>query len=145
MDIPATLEYFETHRVPVASYQSSTFPFFYSRDSGSQVDWAAQDVDEIAEVFLHKLSMELEGGVFVGVPVPQKEALPEEITQRAIQVALERIEGDDISGKAVTPFLLKVISEETGGKSLAANVALIKNNAKVGAELAVALAQKLND
>ena len=142
MDIPATLEYFETNRVPVASYQSPTFPFFYSRDSGSQVDWTAQDVEEIADVFLHKLSMELEGGVFVGVPVPEEEALPEEITRRAIQVALERIEREDVSGKAVTPFLLNVISEETDGKSLAANVALIKNNAKVGAQLAVVLAQK---
>ena len=144
MDIPATLEYFETHRVPVASYQSETFPFFYSRDSGCAVDWVAQDVEEIADVFLHKLTMQLGGGMFVGVPLPREEALPEETSRRAIQVALERIEKEDITGKAVTPYLLKVIAEETGGKSLEANVALIKNNARVGAGLAVALAQRQN-
>ncbi len=144
MDIPATLEYLETNRLPVASYQSNTFPFFYSRDSGCAVDWVAQNVEEIADVFLHKLSMGLGGGVFVGVPVPREEALPEEITRRAIEVALERIRQEKISGKAVTPYLLRVINQETDGKSLAANVALIKNNARVGTQLAVALAQRLN-
>jgi pseudouridine-5'-phosphate glycosidase len=139
MDVPATLEYLETQRVPVVGYRESFFPFFFSRDSGCELDWVAQDAAEVADFFAARLAMGLAGGMLVGVALPAAEALPEETTQAAIRAALDSLQGQDIHGKEVTPYLLRVIAQETGGKSLAANVALIKNNARVGAEIALAL------
>jgi pseudouridine-5'-phosphate glycosidase len=144
MDVPATLEYLETQRVPVMVYRSNEFPLFYSRSSGCKVDWVAQEAADIADVYAAKLALGMDGGMLVGVPVSEADALPESVTQAAIQVALERIKGQGISGKAVTPFLLSAIKDETGGKSLQANIALIKNNAQIGAEVAVRLSQKLS-
>ncbi len=144
MDVPATLEYLETLRVPVLVYRSDTFPLFYSRSSGCKVDWVVQTPVEIAEAFAAKLALGTSGGMLVGVPLSEEEALPESVTQAAIQVALERIKGQGITGKAVTPFLLSAIKDETGGKSLQTNITLIKNNAQIGAEVAVALASKLS-
>jgi pseudouridine-5'-phosphate glycosidase len=143
MDVPATLEYLETQRVPVVGYQESFFPFFFSRDSGCKLDWVAQDAAEVADFFATRLAMGLAGGMLIGVALPAAEALPEETTQAAIHTALDSLKGQDIHGKEVTPYLLRMIAQETGGKSLAANIALVKNNARVGAEIAVALAQKL--
>lgn len=143
MDIPATLEYLETHGVLVAAYKSSTFPFFYSRDSGQKVDWSAQSVGEIVDVFVRKISVGLGGGIVVGVPLPEEEALPEDQTRHAIWTAIDRCTQMGITGKEVTPYLLKTIGEETGGRSLLANTALIKNNAKVAAEIAVTLCKRL--
>jgi pseudouridine-5'-phosphate glycosidase len=141
MDIAATLEYLETYRVPVVVYRSTHFPFFYSRNSGIRAEWVAHDLEEIADFFATKLAMGLEGGMLVGVPIPPEDALSEEITRRAIRVALQHIEEKGITGKEVTPFLLGTIKEETGGKSLMANIALVKNNAKVGTRIAVALSR----
>jgi pseudouridylate synthase len=86
------------------------------------------------------LALGIEGGLLLGVPVPEAEALPEADTRAAIAVALEHIRAQKITGKAVTPFLLTAIKEATGDRSLRANVALIRHNAQVGAEVAVALA-----
>jgi len=141
MDVGATLEYCETHRVPVASYKHNQFPYFYSRDSGHTTDWVAKDVNEIADVFAAKQDMNLDGGILVGVPLPAESALSGEVTRAAIKKALARVAKEQITGKSVTPALLKVIGEETKGQSLTANIALIKNNANVGARLSVALAQ----
>jgi pseudouridine-5'-phosphate glycosidase len=141
MDIPATLEYLETQRVPVIAYQSPEFPFFYSRSSGVRVDWNLQSAGEIAQVYKAKAAIGQPGGMLVGVPLPEADALPKEVTQAAVQKALKHIADEGITGKAVTPFLLATIKEETGGKSLTANIALIKNNARVGAEIAVALSE----
>jgi pseudouridine-5'-phosphate glycosidase len=85
--------------------------------------------------------MNLDGGILVGVPLPAESALSGEVTRAAIKKALARVAKEQITGKSVTPALLKVIGEETKGQSLTANIALIKNNANVGARLAVALAQ----
>jgi pseudouridine-5'-phosphate glycosidase len=142
MDISATLEYLETQRVPVMVYRSEYFPLFYSRSSGYKVDWVAQSTGEIADIFAAKLSLGMEGGMLVGVPVPEAQALPAETTRAVIDAALAQIKAHDIRGKEVTPFLLSTIKQETGGKSLEANIALIRNNAQVGAEIAVALAAK---
>jgi pseudouridine-5'-phosphate glycosidase len=143
MDVPATLEYLETHRVPVVGYQESFFPFFFSRDSGCKLDWVAQDAAEVADFFADRLAMGLAGGMLVGVALPAAEALPEESTHAAIRAALDSLAGQDIHGKEITPYLLGMIVQETKGQSLAANIALIKNNAGVGTEIAVALAEKL--
>ncbi len=140
MDIPATLEWLETHRAPVIAYQTEFFPMFYSRSSGCKVEWVVQTAGEVAGYMAAKLALGTDGGILLGVPVPAEHALPEDDTRAAIQTALERIKREKIIGKAVTPFLLNVIKDITGTRSLEANVALIRNNAQVGAEVAVALA-----
>ncbi len=142
MDIAATLEYLETHSVPVIVYQSEYFPLFYTRSSGQKVEWTAQDVEEIALAFAAQLDLGIRRGMLVGVPIPAQDELPDEIARAAIAKALERAHRAGITGKAVTPFVLSAIKEETAGRSLAANVALVKNNARIGAQIAVALARK---
>jgi pseudouridine-5'-phosphate glycosidase len=139
MDIPATLEYLETLRVPVVGYQVDTFPMFYSRSSGSPVEWIAADAAQAAAFFAARLRLG-GGGMLLGVPVPEGDALPEAAARAAVNVALAQIKEAGIRGKAVTPFLLTAIKDSTEGRSLSANVALIRNNARVGAEIAVALA-----
>ena len=143
MDIGATLEFLETHRVPVVVYRSDTFPLFYTRSSGHQVEWVAQDAEEIAAFFAAKLTLEMGGGMLVGVPIPEEEELPLAVTRAAIDAAMERMQGEGITGKEVTPYVLSAIKEETGGRSLVANIALVKNNASVGAEIAVALSDAM--
>jgi len=140
MDIAATLEFLETHSVPVIVYRSEFFPLFYSRSSGQRVEWVAQTVEEIAEAFATQRELGIQRGMLVGVPVPEEEALGEDETYAAIDTALDRARVQGVTGKAVTPFVLSAIKEETHGASLAANVALVKNNTLVGAQIAVALA-----
>ncbi|MBV6433581.1 MAG: Pseudouridine-5'-phosphate glycosidase [Bryobacteraceae bacterium] len=141
MDVPATLEYLETMRTPVATWRAAEFPLFYSRRSGVKSPWVAREAGEIARAFDAKMSLGMNGGILVAVPVPEEEALPEEETRGAIDKAMARIREAAVTGKAVTPFLLNAIREETGGRSLQANVALIRNNARVGAEIAAALSR----
>lgn len=142
MDIQATLEYFETYRVPVVGYQTDEFPFFYSRASGIKLDWSVQNAGEMADIFRSKQELDCKGGIFLGVPLPENEALPAEETRRVVGIALEKIRAEGITGKSLTPALLETIKNETKGKSLIANIALIKNNAAVGAEVAVAISEK---
>lgn len=139
MDIGATLEWLETQRVPVATWGSEEFPLFYSRRSGFHSGWRVDAPDEVASVFAAKRRLGMDGGLLVAVPLPEEQALPEEVTRAAIQGALEQAEAAGISGKALTPFLLSKIKELTGGRSLESNIALIRNNARVGAQIAVAL------
>jgi pseudouridine-5'-phosphate glycosidase len=142
MDIPATLEYLETNRVSVVGYKTRNFPLFYTRDSHYKIDWAAENPDDAAEIYYQKMINQHKGGLLVGVPLESDEALTYEETQAAILVALKALEDKGITGKEVTPFILTSIKNATHGKSLTANIALIKNNARVGTEIAVALANK---
>ena len=98
----------------------------------------------MADIFKAKLQHDHKGGLLVGVALADEDALSYEETRRAIDVALAEINAKGIVGKEVTPFILAAIKKETGGKSLTANIALIKNNALVGGKIAAALAQKLN-
>lgn len=143
MDIPATLEYLETNRVGVVGYQTPYFPLFYTRGSRYKLDWYVETPEEVADIFKAKLQHGHKGGLLVGVALADEDALSYEETQRAIDAALAEIKAKGIVGKEVTPFILAAIKKETGGKSLTANIALIKNNARVGGEIAAALAQKL--
>lgn len=140
MDVAATLEYLETLRVPVATYQSDQFPLFYCRESGCRNEWTARDAAEIARTFAVKEQLDMPGGILVGVPLPAPDALEESVVREAIEDALAKARAAGAKGKALTPFLLASISEQTSERSLVANVALIKNNAGVGAEIARALA-----
>jgi pseudouridine-5'-phosphate glycosidase len=143
MDIPATLEYLETNRVGVVGYKTKNFPLFYTRGSQYKIDWSVESPADIADIYYEKIVNQHKGGLLVGVPLDEKDTLSYEETQAAIHTALEQIAISGIIGKDVTPFILSTIKNITGGKSLTANIALIKNNAKVGSEIAVALYRKL--
>jgi pseudouridylate synthase len=143
MDIPGTLEYLETNRVGVVGYKTKTFPLFFTRDSNYRIDWSADSAAEVADIFYEKIINQHKGGLLVGVPLLAESALSLEETQDAIHTTLERISNSGITGKDVTPFILSTIKDATEGRSLTANIALIKNNAQAGAEIAVALANKL--
>ena len=142
MDIGATLEYLETIGVPVGSWTENTFPWFYSRDSGITVEWEANTAEEVATIFMEDQQLRGATGMLLGVPLPAADALPEERTRAAIDQALARASAEGISGKPLTPYLLSKIFEITDGDSLVANVALIKNNASVGAQIASAVASR---
>ncbi len=140
LDIGATLEYLETHGVPVYGYQTTEFPAFYTRRSGFNVECSVQSTLELAKLLKVKWDLGLKGGVVVGNPVPEQYEMDYGIITKAIDSAVQEAEKKKIFGKEVTPFLLAKIAELTGEKSLAANIELVFNNARIGAELAKDLA-----
>jgi pseudouridine-5'-phosphate glycosidase len=140
LDIGLTLEYLETHGVPVVSVGRAAFPAFFTRDSGFKADFQLDTPEEQARFIRTKWQLGLEGGVVVSNPVPEAAAMKNEEIDAIIGQALLEADQQGVKGKLVTPFLLARIKELTGGRSLATNIALVKNNALVGAQLAVALA-----
>jgi pseudouridine-5'-phosphate glycosidase len=136
LDLPKTLEYLETRGVPVIGYGTSEFPAFWSRSSGLPVPLRLDSLPEIARVIQVKWSLGLEGGVLVVNPVPPEDEIPAAEMSACIKRAVAEAAARGISGKAVTPFILARLNEITGGRSLSANIALVKSNARVGAELA---------
>ncbi len=139
LDIGLTLEYLETHGVPVISVGQPAFPAFFTRESGFQSDFQLDTALEQAAFIQTKWQLGLKGGVVVSNPVPAMFAMPKEEIDRITVQALQEAEQRGIKGKAVTPFLLGRIKELTEGRSLVTNIALVKHNALVGAELAVAM------
>ncbi len=139
LDIGLTLEYLETHGVPVVSVGQPGFPAFFTRESGFQADFQLDSAAEQAAFIRTKWQLGLRGGVVIGNPVPQGAAMPKDEIDRITTQALADADAAGISGKAITPFLLDRIVQLTGGRSLATNIALVKHNAAVGARLAVAL------
>jgi pseudouridine-5'-phosphate glycosidase len=140
LDIPRTLEYLETRGVPVVGFGTDTLPAFYARSSGLAVDYCIDTAAEFAAVVQAKQQMQLSGGILVGVPIPVEHAMDHEVIDAVIDDALVEMQRQGIHGKATTPYLLASIAERTGGRSLEANINLILNNARVAAELAIALA-----
>ncbi|MBN1139184.1 MAG: pseudouridine-5'-phosphate glycosidase [Anaerolineae bacterium] len=139
LDLPATLEWLETAGVPVVGYGTDELPAFYSRHSGLHVDTRVDGPREAAAIIQTARRLGLPGGVLVVVPVPEADELPKESVEPHIVAALAEAKAQHIEGSAVTPFLLKRLAQETGGASLKANVALLKNNAAVAAQIAAAL------
>jgi pseudouridine-5'-phosphate glycosidase len=140
LDIPRTLEYLETLGVPVLGYGTDAFPAFYSRDSGSPVHYRVESPEQVAAILHDKWSMHLDGGVLIANPIPEEAALEFAYMEGVIANALESAKSAGVHGKDVTPYLLARIVELTGGESLEANIALVKNNARVAAAIATALA-----
>jgi pseudouridine-5'-phosphate glycosidase len=138
LDIGLTLEYLETLGVPVVTYGQSEFPSFYSSKSGFQSPMSENSITGLAQMLKVKWGLALEGSVLIANPVPQAYEMPMEAVETHILEALNTANTMGIKGKEVTPFILKHIAEHTQGESLEANIALIKNNAKLAAELAVA-------
>ncbi|WJQ12337.1 pseudouridine-5'-phosphate glycosidase [Geobacillus stearothermophilus] len=136
LDLGLTLEYLETHGVPVIGYQTDVLPAFYSRTSPFRVGYRLDSAKEIAQFLETKWKLGLNGGVVIANPVPKEEELEESYITAIIEQALKEAEKQHITGKAVTPFLLDRVKTLTGGKSLQANIALVKNNAALAADLA---------
>ncbi|WP_026976142.1 pseudouridine-5'-phosphate glycosidase [Alicyclobacillus contaminans] len=141
LDLGLTLEYLETHGVPVVGYRTDEFPAFYSRTSGFPTNFSLETPADIAVFLRTKWALGLQGGTVIANPVPEDAAMNAADMESVIAEALQEAEAKHIHGKAVTPFLLDKIKELTGGKSLETNVALVKNNAHLGAQLAVELAK----
>jgi pseudouridylate synthase len=141
LDLPATLEWLETHGVPVLGYQTSEFPAFYSAQSGLPVDACVQTPRDVVAIAGEHWSWELGGGLLVAAPPPARSSMPHHQMEIAIDRALRDAEEQAIRGKALTPFLLNRISQLTAGISLEANLALLHNNARIAAQIAVELAR----
>jgi pseudouridylate synthase len=139
LDIGLTLEYLETHGVPVVSVGQPGFPAFFTRESGFKADFQIDSPAAQASFIRTKWDLGLKGGVVLANPVPQEAAMPEAEIAAIIEQALAEASAQGVTGKAITPFLLDRIKQLTGGRSLATNIALVKNNALAGAHLAVAL------
>lgn len=135
LDLELTLEYLETYGVPVIGYQTNEFPAFYSRQSGLQLDIRLDTPEAVAHTLKVKWELGLEGGAVIANPIPEAYALPYEAAEAAIQQALEEAAQHQIKGKALTPFLLARIEQITVGDSLAANVQLARNNARLAGQI----------
>jgi len=140
LDIGLTLEYLETHGVPVVGFETDEFPAFYTRKSGFRVDYRVDSPEELARAIQAKWGMSLRGGLVISNPIPEDYAMSQDQINEAIDEAVEEAERQDIRGKNVTPFLLAEIEKFTRGQSLATNQELIYNNSRLGAKLAVSLA-----
>ena len=138
LDIPRTLEYLETQGVPVIGYKTEEFPAFYTPSSGSLVHSRLDTPEEIAHCMKIKWKLGLEGGIVIGNPVQEQDAMDASIIQQAISEALRDAAQKQIEGKNVTPFLLERINRLTMGESLKSNISLVCNNAHLGAKIAVA-------
>ncbi|MBS3679060.1 pseudouridine-5'-phosphate glycosidase [Ornithinibacillus massiliensis] len=139
LDLGLTMEYLETKGVPVIGYQTEVLPAFYTRTSEYPVNFSAENVDVMAKTLKSKWDLKLQGGAVIANPIPEEHAMPEEVINHAIASAVKEADEKGITGKDTTPFLLGKIKEITGGKSLDSNIALVKNNAVLGAKLAVEL------
>ncbi len=140
LDIPNTLEYLETKGVPVLGYKTLDCPAFYTRESGVALEYKIDNAKEAADIACDKWAFGIDGGVLVVNPIPEEYSYPKKEIDKAIEKALKLAKENNITGKRITPFLLKTIVEETGGKSLEANIHLVKNNVMLAAKIACEVA-----
>ena len=137
LDLGLTLEYLETKGVPVLGYQTSELPAFYTRKSGFDVDYRMDSPAELASAFKAQNDMALGGGMLVTNPIPEEYSMPKDVIDAAIDQAIAESKAQGIKGKETTPFLLARVAELTGGDSLASNIQLVYNNARLTAKTAV--------
>ncbi|SCK21047.1 pseudouridine-5'-phosphate glycosidase [Vogesella sp. LIG4] len=136
LDLGLTLEYLETHGVPVIGYRTARLPAFFTRDSEFNVDYRLDEATDIAAVMQAKWQLGLKGGLVIANPIPEQYAMPRDQIDAAIAQALQEAAAQQIGGKESTPFLLARVCELTGGDSLAANIQLVLNNARLAAAIA---------
>ncbi|OAY80025.1 Pseudouridine-5'-phosphate glycosidase [Ananas comosus] len=134
LDIPRTLEYLETHGVTVATYKADEFPAFFTESSGCKVPCRLDNPEDSAKLINANLNLKLGSGILIAVPIPKEYSASGNIIESAIQKAVQEAMENNVAGNAATPFLLARVNELTG------DIALVKNNALVGAKIAVALA-----
>ncbi len=142
LDLAATREWLETHGVTIVGYQCDELPAFYSRKSGLSVDATVNSAKEVAELVKAQRAFATESALLVAVPIPAAAEVPSELLKRLLDDAVKEAEKSRISGREVTPFLLSQMAGQSGGATLQANIALLENNARVGAEIALVLAAK---
>ncbi len=141
LDLGLTLEYLETKGVPVLGYQTSELPAFYTRHSGFSVDYRVETPAELAKVLHTSGQLSLKGGILVTNPIPEAYSMPKEVIDAAIDQAIRESREQGIKGKDTTPFLLARVAELTGGDSLASNIELVLNNARLAARTAIEFAK----
>ncbi len=140
LDLRLTLEYLETHGVPVVGYQTNALPAFFTRDSAFSVDYRLDTPQAIARALHVKWAMSLKGGMVIANPIPEAYAMPRAAIDAAIEQALAEAQAQNIGGKESTPFLLARVCDITGGDSLAANIQLVLNNARLASAVGIELA-----
>ena len=136
LDIGRTLEYLETQGVPVVGFGTDTLPAFYARESDFNVDYRVESAVEVAAAMMVKHDLGLNGGMVVAAPIPEAHAYDREEIDAVILEAINEMQQQGITGKNTTPFLLARIADQTGGRSLEANIQLVLNNARIAAEIA---------
>ena len=136
LDLGLTLEYLETHGVPVLGYQTKKLPAFFTRESEFDLDYKIDTPKELADIITAKWEMGLNGGVVIANPIPVEYSMDYDEISKSIEEAVKEAEAKGIKGKESTPFLLAKIKEITKGKSLEANIQLVYNNAKLASEIA---------
>jgi len=136
LDLLATREWLETHGITVLGWKCNEMPAFYLHSSGLEVDERVETAAEVAEIANSRDILRLKNSILVTVPVPEAFAIERPELESYLREALARVDSRNISGKAVTPFLLTQMSERSGGRTLAANIALLENNTRVAAEIA---------
>lgn len=139
LDLPATREWLETHAVTVVGFQCDELPAFYSRGSGLRVDARAGTPSDVARIFRAQRTLGIESALLVGVPVPDEFEVSAEQLQLVLDSALKNAERNGIAGPDLTPFLLTQMAERSGGATLRANIALLENNVRVAAAIAIEL------
>ena len=138
LDLGLTLEYLETHGVPVLGYQTKELPAFYTRHSGFGVDYQVDSPQKLAQALKTQQDLGFPGGMLVTNPIPEEYSMPKDVIDAAIDQAIRECEEQGIHGKDTTPFLRARVAELTGGDSLASNIQLVLNNAKRAAQTAAA-------
>ncbi|MGA0097150.1 MAG: pseudouridine-5'-phosphate glycosidase [Bacilli bacterium] len=142
LDLPKTLEYLETMGVPVVGFQTDDFPAFYHSRSGLKLSLRADNPQQIASLMHAQDKLKLNQGILVANPIPVDHEMDARIMNQAIQTAIQEAEQQHIKGAALTPFLLGRVKTLTGGDSLKSNIALVKHNAKIAVQIAIAFCQK---
>jgi pseudouridine-5'-phosphate glycosidase len=141
LDLPATREWLETHSVTVVGYGCDELPAFYSRSSGLPVDVRCDSPNEVARIFKTQHELKIESALLITVPVPVEAEVESSLLQRVLDDAIAKAERERIAGRDLTPFLLAHMSQSSEGATLRANIALLENNARVAAQIVVALNQ----
>ncbi len=141
LDLPATREWLETHGVTVAGYQCDELPAFYSRHSGLPVDVRCDSPAEVMRLFRTQHELGIGGGLLVAVPIPSAEEVPPNDLNEILEASLQAADGAKISGRELTPFLLARMAELSEGATLRANIALLENNTRIAAQIALVPAE----
>jgi len=142
LDLPRTREWLETHGVSVLGWKCNELPAFYSRKSGLFVDEKVESAREVAEIAKSRDELKLQNSILLTVPVPESFEIDSAELEKILAESLKLADEKNISGKEITPFLLAQMSEKSAGKTLAANIALLENNAKIAAQVAVELSSE---